>query len=99
MLQRLLGFNLQQHRFGLDSVLSPALDGLRLQLPLYGHPLEVEYRIGARGHGPQSVLLDSLPLATQPGHNRYRAAGVWLDAEPLPERLAAGARHLLITLG
>lgn len=99
VVQRLLGLNSQQHRLGLDPVLSPALDGLRLQLPLYGHPMALVYRVGPRGYGPQSVLLDGVPLATQPGHNRYRTAGVWLDAGDLRARLAAGARQLVITLG
>ena len=99
VLQRLLGLVARQDQFGIDPVLSPALDGLVVRLPLYGHPVDVHYRVGPLGHGPLAVALDGQPLALSPGHNRYRTPGVWVDAEPLRQRLAAGARRLHITLG
>ncbi|OYU73676.1 MAG: hypothetical protein CFE45_36670, partial [Burkholderiales bacterium PBB5] len=99
VVQHLLGLNQQQHRLGIDPVLSPALDGLAVQLPIYGHLLRVRYRVGALGHGPVAVLLDGHALLTVPGHNRYRRPGVWVAAEPLRQRLAEGATELSITLG
>ncbi len=99
VLQHLLGLVQQQHRLGLDPVLPPALDGLVVELPLYGHTVQVCYRVGPRGHGPQSVLLDGHPLLLQPGHNRYRSPGMWTAAAPLRQRLAQGARTLTIQLG
>ena len=99
VIQRLLGLTQQQHRLGLDPVLPAQLDGLVVQLPLYGQTLSVRYSVGPVGHGPLSVLLDAEPMPLQPGHNRYRRPGVWLDAGLLRARLAGGARHLHITLG
>jgi cellobiose phosphorylase len=99
VLQHLLGLVQQQHRLGIDPVLPTALDGLVLQLPLYGHPVRVRYQVGPRGHGPQSVLLDGQPLLLQPGRNRYRSPGMWTAAGPLRQRLAQGARELCIQLG
>ena len=99
VLQRLLGLVARQDQLGIDPVLSPALDGLVVRLPLYGHPVDVHYRVGPLGHGPLAVALDGQPLALSPGHNRYRTPGVWVDAEPLRQRLAAGATRLHITLG
>ncbi len=97
--QCLLGLNQQQHRLGIDPVLPPALDGLVVQLPLYGHSVQVHYHVGPRGHGPLSVALDGQPLALQSGHNRYRQPGVWADAVALRALLAQGVRQLSIHLG
>lgn len=99
VLQRLLGLTEQVRRLGIDPVLSPALDGLRVQLPLYGQAVDVHYRVGPAGHGPLAVALDGEPLALQPGDNPYRRPGVWVDAAPLRQRLAEGARTLQITVG
>lgn len=98
VLQRLLGLTAQQQRLGIDPVLSPRLDGLRVTLPLYGHAVAVHYRVGALGHGPSSVTLDGEALTLQAGTNPYRQPGVWVDASGLRERLARGARQLQITL-
>ena len=99
VLQRLLGLTAHQQRLGIDPVLSPQLDGLRVNLPLYGHGVDVHYRVGALGHGPLAVTLDGEPLTLQPGDNPYRQPGVWVDAAGLRDRLACGARQLQITLG
>ena len=99
VIQRLLGLTQQQHRLGIDPVLPAALDGLVVQLPLYGQRVSVRYSVGPLGHGPLAVMLDDAPLPLQPGHNRYRRPGVWLDADLLRAGLAAGASHLHITLG
>ncbi|HOB94233.1 MAG TPA: hypothetical protein PK306_11785 [Aquabacterium sp.] len=98
VVQHLLGLVQQPHRLGIDPVLPPALDGLEERLPLYGHPVRVVYRVGARGHGPHAVLLDGQPLLLQPGHNRYRSPGMWAAAAPLRQRLAQGAGTRTITL-
>jgi hypothetical protein len=61
--------------------------------------VRVVYRVGPRGHGPTAVLLDGQPLLLRPDHNRYRAPGMSIAAEPLRQRLAQGAATLTITLG
>jgi cellobiose phosphorylase len=99
VLQRLLGLTAQQRRLGIDPVLSPQLDGLRVTVPLYGQPVQVHYVVGPLGHGPLAVTLDGEALPLQPGDNPYRRPGVWVDADALRQRLAGGARQLQITLG
>ena len=99
MIQFAERINQPQHRLGIDPVLSPALDGLVVQLPLYGHTVRVRYQVGRLGHGPLAAMLDGQPLVLEVGHNRYRRPGVWVDAEPLRQRLADGASELHITLG
>ena len=99
VVQHLLGLVQQRHRLGIDPVLPPALDGLEVQLPLYGHPVRVQYQVGPRGHGPVQVLLDGQPLVLSAGSNRYRSPGMWTSAAPLRHRLAQGAQVLRIQLG
>jgi cellobiose phosphorylase len=99
IVQALLGLRLHADVLGVDPVLPTALDGLRAELRLYGHAVQLHYRVGPLGHGPRSVTLDGEALALQPGHNRYRRPGVWIDAVLLRARLAAGATRLDITLG
>ena len=98
IVQGLLGLQQTVQALGIDPVLPTTLDGLRAELLLYGHPVQVHYRVGSAGFGPLAVALDGEPLPLQPGHNRYRAPGVLIDAALLRSRLAAGARQLLITL-
>ena len=101
VIQRLLGLTVQADRLVLDPVLPATLDGLVVDLPLYGQPVQVTYRVGPRGHGLAAATLDGQPLALTPGHNRYRAPGAWVDARPLQAALADGAtaRHLVLTIG
>ena len=99
VIQCLLGLVEQPDCLGIDPVLPPSLDGLLVQWPLYGHPVQLVYRLGPAGHGPLGITLDGQPLTLRPGHNRYRAPGVWLEADTVRARLAAGAKRMEITLG
>ena len=99
IVQSLLGLQQTVQALGIDPVLPTTLGGLRAELLLYGHPVQVHYQVGSAGFGPLAVALDGEALPLQPGHNRYRTPGVWVDAALLRSRLAVGARQLLITLG
>ncbi len=99
IVQCLLGLRQMTHQLVVDPVMPTTLDGLRAEMLLYGHPVQLSYRVGPLGCGPLAVMLDGEPLALQAGRNRYRAPGVAIDAALLRERLAAGARQLLIVLG
>ena len=99
IVQSLLGLQQTVQALGIDPVLPTTLDGVRAELLLYGHPVQVQYRVGSAGFGPLAVALDGEALPLQPGHNRYRAPGVWVDAALLRSRLAGGARQLQVTLG
>ena len=71
----LLGVRRSRSRVVIDPVLPRALDGLRAQLDVNGIPLEVVYRISARGHGPTALTLDGRPLAFEREANPYRTGG------------------------
>jgi cellobiose phosphorylase len=89
----LLGVRRSRSRVVIDPVLPSALDGLRAQLDVNGVPLEVVYRIGARGHGPTALALDGRPLAFEREENPYRTGGVEI---PMSALGGPGARRTLV---
>lgn len=83
----LLGLRLQGARFEIDPVLPPRLDGLLVDLPLFGVPCRFVYRVEARGYGIHAVVLNGSRLAGRAETNPYREAGasfdIALDLRPL----------------
>jgi cellobiose phosphorylase len=93
----LLGVRRSRSRLVIDPVLPRALDGLRAQLEVNGIPLELVYRIGARGHGPTALTLDGQPLAFEREPNPYRPGGAEIAMSALGESHAR--RTLVVDLG
>jgi 1,2-beta-oligoglucan phosphorylase len=79
----LLGLRRSRSRLVIDPVLPRALDGLRAQLEVNGIPLDVVYRVGARGHGPTALSLDGAPLAFEREPNPYRTGGAEIPVAAL----------------
>jgi len=75
----LLGVRRRGDVLEIDPVLAPALDGLAATVPVDGIPLDLSFRVGARGVGPVAVALNGVTLATTPLSNPYRPAGVAID--------------------
>lgn len=89
----LLGVRRSRSRLVIDPVLPRALDGLRAQLEVNGIPLELVYRIGARGHGPTALSLDGVPVAFAREANPYRLGGAEI---PMSALGAPDVRHTLV---
>ncbi|MEK8050000.1 hypothetical protein AACH10_07105 [Ideonella sp. DXS22W] len=97
---RLLGIRREARTLVLDPVLPPELDGLVVRLPLLdGVEVEITYRVGPQGHGPQALTLDGQALLFTRGHNPYRTGAAEVAVDGLRAALAAGARQLAIHLG
>jgi 1,2-beta-oligoglucan phosphorylase len=75
----LLGLRRRPEVLEVDPVLAPELDGLRARVPVAGLPLDVTYRVGARGVGPLGISLNGVKLGTRPLVNPYRPPGVAVD--------------------
>ncbi len=89
----LLGVRRSRSRLVIDPVLPRALDGLRAQVEVNGIPLELEYRIRSRGHGPSALVLDGAPLAFEREANPYRLGGAEIALSAFAAR---HERHALV---
>jgi cellobiose phosphorylase len=99
IIRRFLGLDVEADALSVDPVMPAALDGLRVNTALLGHPLEVTYRIGRAGCGVSAITLNgaALPFTSRSNPHRRGAAAVPITA--VKERLAAGRSTLLIELG
>jgi 1,2-beta-oligoglucan phosphorylase len=78
IVRRLFGFSIEADTLSIDPVMPAALDGLRIETTLLGHPVEIEYRVGKSGHGVTAITLNDEPLALafDPNPHRRGAARV-----------------------
>ena len=96
--ERLLGLRRRRSSIGIDPVLPRALDGLTARVEIAGRPVELRYRVGPRGHGPQSLSCNGAPLPFAREPNPYREGGAVVSIDTLRQQLRDGANQLLVTL-
>ena len=66
-------------------------------MPVDGIPLDLTFRVGDRGVGPVSVVLNGIALHTNPLSNPYRPAGVAIDMAMVRAGMrTSGRNHLEI---
>ena len=82
-----LGVRREHDRLVLDPVIPPALDGLRVRLLLHGLPLNIEYRLGVKGCGPQRLTLNGQHLPYTRAHNPYRLGAAEISMMELRARM------------
>lgn len=99
VLERLLGLRREHDRVVFDPVLPPELDGLDVRWPITGAGLQVHYRVGALGHGPQGLELDGSPWPFEREPHPYRTGGAVVSRAAFDAALAAGAQRLVIRTG
>jgi cellobiose phosphorylase len=94
----LLGLALERSRLVIDPVLPRSLDGLRATVEIAGRTLDVRYRVGPRGSGPQALRLNGAELPLTRAENPYREGGVCVAMDALRERLREGHNSLAVEL-
>jgi CRISPR-associated protein Csx3 len=92
----LLGLRRRSHVLEVDPVLAPDLDGLRARVPVAGVPMDVMFRVGARGVGPLGVSLNGVRLETEALSNPYRPPGVAVDMAQLRALLRTEGNTLAV---
>jgi 1,2-beta-oligoglucan phosphorylase len=82
IIRRFLGLSFEHETLAIDPVIPAALDGLRVQLKLFGHAVEVVYQIQGAGHGVSSIEVNhhALPLTFDSNPFRKGAARVSIAA-------------------
>ena len=98
-LQGFLGVRRQKSVLIVDPVIPASLDGLRAEMELEGHSLEITYRIRAAGSGPLSLSLNDRDLAFTRGANPYRTGAAEVSMRLVRERLREGLNRMNVSLG
>ncbi len=93
-----IGMRRSRSTLGIDPVLPKGLDGLRAELRLDGRPVQVQYRIAARGYGPRTVTLNGRALSMTRVDNPYRTGGVTVSMREVGEHLRPQDNLLVIDL-
>jgi CRISPR-associated protein Csx3 len=97
VVENLLGIRRRGDRLEIDPVLAPDLDHLRATVPLDGRSVDLTFRVGPAGVGPEEVTLNGVALATTPLSNPYRRAGVAIEMSLVRAALkTSGGNHLQI---
>ena len=99
IVRRLLGLSCEARELRVDPVIPAALDGLRAETSLLGHPFEVRYRIKGAGCGVERIALNGSALAFRVEPNPYRRGAALLDRAAVLERLRPRDNLLSIEMG
>jgi cellobiose phosphorylase len=99
VLRCLLGLRWEHAQLVIDPVLPASLDGLRAQLLLAGHELEVHYRVAGAGCGPAALTLNGETLEFERGVNAYRTGAALLPMARLQAQLRPGVNSLIVQVG
>jgi cellobiose phosphorylase len=94
-----LGLRQEHSRLVVDPVIPRSLDGLRVELELAGHAVEVVYQVGERGGGPAAVNLNGADLPFTRGANPYRTGAAEVPMAAVRERLTEGVNRLAVRIG
>lgn len=98
ILRALLGIQATSQGVRVDPVLPAVLEGLTVELQLFGKRVEVQYDRGSKGFGPLEVSLNGKALKMTRIENPYRNGGVSLEGAAFQEEMVEGLNRLLIRL-
>ena len=99
IVRHFLGLSCESRVLRVDPVMPQQLDGLRIEITLFGRRFEVSYRIRGRGCGVHAVLLNGQTLPFTCGANPHRRGAALVPRTELLQRAAAGHSALSIDIG
>jgi cellobiose phosphorylase len=99
IVRRLFGVSVEADTLSIDPVMPAALDGLRIEISLLGHPVEIQYRVGKSGHGVHAVALNDERLSLDFAPNPHRRGAARISRVACAERLKRGRNVLRIEVG
>jgi cellobiose phosphorylase len=91
-----LGLRQEKSALVLDPAIPPRLDGLRVEVELFGFPFEVTYRVERVGCGPIAVKLNGDDLCFARLENPYRLGAAEIPIGAVLDRIAEGVNRLSI---
>jgi len=99
ILQCFLGIRQESSALIIDPVIPPELDGLKVNLHLAGHAVEVVYQIHATGRGPLSIHLNGSDLEFTREPNPYRPGAARIAMDSFSRDLTGSGDRITIALG
>jgi cellobiose phosphorylase len=99
IVRRLLGVSFEHGSLMLDPVMPADLDGLKVQMQLYGRPVEVTYVVQPPGWGVREVLLNGQAMSFTHDANPYRRGAALIALAQVSAALQADSNELSITIG
>jgi cellobiose phosphorylase len=99
ILGTLFGLRLEKSWLVVDPVIPKALDGLRIEIQLAGHRIEVDFSLGDRGCGPVAVQLNGADLPFRRGPNPYRTGAAEVPMAAVADKLRDGENRLTVRVG
>jgi cellobiose phosphorylase len=99
IVRRFLGLSPEASALGVDPVIPPALDGLRVTTTLLGRPIEVNYSVAARGCGVSAIKLNGRKLAFERAGNPYREGAARVPIKTVTDALQVKRNRIEITVG
>jgi cellobiose phosphorylase len=99
IVRRFLGLNLEAEVLCLDPVIPRELSGLRVELELFGKPLEIVYEIQSAGCGVVAVELNGASLMFVREANPYRAGAACVALDQVRKLLGTKLSTMRIVLG
>ncbi|MFL6619658.1 MAG: GH36-type glycosyl hydrolase domain-containing protein [Povalibacter sp.] len=99
IVRRFLGVTCEHDALVLDPVMPADLDGLTVQLRLYGYLVEVSYQVQAPGYGVRSVIVNDRELALRYDPNPYRQGVARVAFSALSSALRSGDNRMSVRVG
>jgi len=96
IMQCFLGIRQTKSSLVVDPVIPAALDGLRVEMQMAAHMVEVTYRINGKGRGPLSINLNGVDLDFIREDNPYRPGAACISMDQITRALTGDADRLTI---
>lgn len=98
ILRCLLGIRRFHATLVIDPVMPISLDGLRVEMDLFGRRFVIRYRVAGKGHGPISISLNGRALVFDRLENPYRVGGAELTLASLEKYLTPELNEMSVSL-
>ena len=98
IMQCFLGLRWESCSFAIDPVIPAALTGMKVNLRLGDHPVQVVYHIHASGRGVASLVLNGVELDFIRERNPYRLGAIRIGTEVFKSHLTGAGDVLVISM-
>jgi len=68
---------------------------LQVTIPIWGHLVDIEYRVGNRGYGPSRITVDGTEVPSKRVPSPYREGGLAIPREVLTPLLHNGSKMVV----